>query len=420
MESAYTNAMEQLDRAAKKMDLSQNLHEILQHPEKLHIVSLPIVMDDGSTKVFLGYRSQYSSILGPYKGGIRFSRDVDADEVKALSFWMAIKVAATNLPLGGGKGGVVVDPREVSESELERISRQYVRALYDNLGPNKDVPAPDVATNPKIMGWMVGEYSHIAGMPVPAAFTGKDVDDGGIAARATSTARGGFYLLEKMRIKQNKEANSMRIAIQGFGNAGRVFADLAYAAGYNIVGISDSRGSIYCESGFDIADVSSYKKNTGSLLGYSGATEEWPESRAVLEVDCDVLIPAAIENQIDSSNVDRIKSLLIVELANGPITPDADRVLEGRSVVVVPDVLANAGGVIVSYYEWYQNYHGEQWDEDATNEKLHVQITQAYDDIAKMSQEQDCSMREATFIQALRRINDGYEKISQIQHRKVI
>jgi len=408
MESAYKNAMEQLDSAAKKMDLPQDLHEILHHPEKLHTVSLPIAMDDGTTKVFTGYRSQYSRILGAYKGGIRFAQNVSEDEVKALSFWMTIKVAATNLPLGGGKGGVIVNPRSVSEGELERISRSYVRALYDNLGPTKDVPAPDVATNPKIMGWMVDEYSRMAGESVPAAFTGKSVADGGIKARGTSTARGGFYLLEKMRHEQKKEVGAMRIALQGFGNAGQVFAQLAHDAGYRIVGLSDSGGSVYCSQGFNIAAVSAYKKSNGSLLGYSEATQEWVDSRAVLEVDCDVLIPAAVENQIDESNVDRVQASMILELANGPVTPEADRALEARGIAVVPDVLANAGGVIVSYYEWYQNYHGEQWDEESTNRRLHTQITEAYDGIIKITKEFDCSMRDGAFIQALKRIQAGY------------
>lgn len=408
MESAYKNAMEQLEGAAQKMDLPDDLYAILQHPEKLHTVSLPVKMDDGSTKVFVAYRSQYSSILGPYKGGIRFAGDVSEDEVKALSFWMTIKVAVTDLPLGGGKGGVAVNPRDLSDGELERLSRLYVRALYDNLGPTKDVPAPDVATNPKIMGWMVDEYSRIAGKKVPAAFTGKDVADGGIVARATSTARGGFYLLEKMRQERGVEASAMRVAIQGFGNAGHVFAQLAQEAGYPIVGLSDSRGSVYCVDGFDVAEALSYKKDHGSLLGYSRATQEWSDARAVLEVDCDVLIPAAVENQIDQTNVDQINASTILELANGPVTPEADRALETRGIVVVPDVLANAGGVIVSYYEWYQNYYDEQWDEESTNKRLYKQITEAYDGIVRISQQYDCSLREAAFIHGLQRIQKGY------------
>ncbi len=411
MNTPFENAMSQLDRAAGSMQLDAQLHARLRKPEKLHIVSLPVLMDDGSEKIFVGYRSQFNSILGLYKGGIRFADSVNADEVKALSFWMAIKTAAVGLPLGGGKGGVCVDPRSLSSAELERVSRAWVRALYDVIGPEKDVPAPDVATNPRVMGWMVDEYNQIAGVQTPAAFTGKDVSDGGVVARATSTSRGGFYLLEKIRQMHGKKPADMRVAIQGFGNAGMHMAQLVYDAGYTVVGVSDSRSSLISDGdcGIDPYKAQEVKKVHGSFAEspFENLCKERVRignSSDVITMDCDVLIPAAVENQITVHNAMEIQASLIIELANGPTTPEADRILEKRGVQVIPDVLANAGGVIVSYYEWYQNMHDEQWSEDETNEKLRVQISDAYMAISALCEEYKVSFRDGAFIHALLRM----------------
>lgn len=402
MNDPFTNAMTQLNRAAQMMNLDERVHERLRYPEKLHVVSIPIIMDSGDERIFMGYRSQYSSARGPYKGGIRFSEGVNESEVKALSFWMAIKTATVGLPLGGGKGGVTVDPRSLSENELERLSRGWVKALFNNLGPTVDIPAPDVATNPKVMGWMVDEYSTMAGTLTPAAFTGKDVSDGGIVARGTSTARGGFYLLEEMKHKLEKDAQDTTVAVQGFGNAGGVFAKLAYDAGYKIVGISDSRNSVWCARGLNPHDLDIYKKKQGTFKGFQcDGARVTDNSRDILEAQCDVLVPAAIENQITVDNVADIKAKIIIELANGPTTPEADIILEERNILVVPDVLANAGGVIVSHFEWEQNMSDEVWSEEDTNKKLHKMIISAYADITQHAEKYNTSMRTAAFINAL-------------------
>lgn len=402
MKTAFDNAMAQLDHAAKKMGLDQKTHERLRHAEKEHTIAIPVTMDDGSQRVFTGYRVQYNSARGPYKGGIRFSDLVDIHEVKALSFWMAIKTAAVGLPLGGGKGGVIVNPRELSEVELEKLSRGWVRGMYDNIGPDKDVPAPDVATTPQIMGWMADEYSQISGAPSPGSFTGKDVADGGIVARGTSTARGAFYLLGEMQNSFEGEVEQTRIGIQGFGNAGSVFAALAYDAGYKIVSVSDSRHSLIAPDGLNPHDALVYKSQHRTFEGYvAEGVEVVASSTASLEVECDVLMPATIENQITTDNVDAIKARYVIELANGPVTPEADAVLTERGVMIVPDVLANAGGVIVSYYEWCQNTTGEVWSEQDTNEKLRMQITDAYDAIKSVATEHDATLRTAAFIKAI-------------------
>ncbi len=417
MNSPYTNALEQLDRVASIMELNKQTHKRLQLPEKFHVVSIPVVMDDGEERIFIGYRSQYNSILGLYKGGIRFASTVDKDEVKALSFWMTIKTAAVGLPLGGGKGGVIVDPRGMSEGELERLSRGWVKALFDVIGPRQDVPAPDVATNPRIMGWMTDEYSRIAGEASPAAFTGKDVKDGGIVARSTSTARGGFYLLEKIRKDSGKEPGEMRVAIQGFGNAGSFFAKIAYDAGYKIIGVSDSRTSVMSQggAGFDPYEVQKIKEEQGALQNVDvhdadGAALRVGQPLDVLGMKCDVLVPAAVENQITQDNVENVVAPLVIELANGPTTPEADRILFERGTLVVPDVLANAGGVIVSYYEWYQNINDEQWTEDEANEKLRLQISHAHSSIESIAQEYKSSLRDAAYIFALRALDDALRK----------
>ena len=419
MNTPFENAMTQLESVAAVMQLDTVVHERLKYPEKLHIVALPITMDDGAQRVFTGYRSQYSSARGHYKGGIRFADNVDADEVKALSFWMAIKTAVVGLPLGGGKGGITVNPRELSEGELERVSRAWVRALYDNLGPHKDVPAPDVATNPKVMGWMVDEYSRIAGEPMPAAFTGKLPENGGIVARDTSTARGGFYLLEEMRTAAGKTPEEYRVAVQGFGNAGRVFAELAFDAGYQIVGLSDSRGTILADEGesLDPRIVAVYKKEYDAITGTycKDMTCDNAERRTVpledyVTVDCDVLVLAAVENQIREDNAADITASLVLELANGPTTPEADLLLEERSVTVLPDVLANAGGVIVSHYEWEQNISGETWSEEDTNAKLKKQIVDAYQNIVAHKKSHDVTLRTAAFIHALDAIAQAMKK----------
>lgn len=410
MATPFENAMTQLDHVADIMGLDSQTHERLRRPEKVHTVAFRVQMDDGTQKIFTGYRSQYSSARGFYKGGIRFAPDVDEDEVKALSFWMTIKTAVVDLPLGGGKGGICVDPRKLSETELERVSRAWVRALYDVIGPTKDVPAPDVATNPKVMGWMVDEYSIIAGKKTPAAFTGKLLADGGIIARDTSTARGAFYLLETMRNRSGKDACEFRVAVQGFGNAGRVFAELAHDAGYPIVGLADSRGMIVSVDGspMDPRIVQAEKEKSGMISSKYCVGSSCDDTRFVsvtmeefLVQDCDILVLAAVQDQVTEVNAPEIQASMIIELANGPTTPEADAILKHRGITVLPDVLANAGGVIVSYFEWFQNTSGEIWSEDATNQRLKDQMLTAYEQILQYKEKHDVTLRTACFMRAL-------------------
>jgi glutamate dehydrogenase len=415
MKNPFKNAMQQLQNAADVVGIDDNVLELLQKPQRIHEIAIPVKMDDGKLKTFRGYRVQYNNARGPYKGGIRFHPMVDIDEVKALSFWMAIKCAVVGLPYGGAKGGVEVNPKELSKRELQELSRGYVRGLYLEIGPKIDIPAPDVYTNEQIMGWMMDQYSLLKGYTTPGSFTGKPVEIGGITARSKATARGGFTLLERMTQKDNKKPQDVKIAIQGFGNAGHIFAQLAFDAGYTIVGVSDSRGAVVSKNGkgIDPYKLLELKQEKGKIYcdksvcdsrEYKEATNE-----ELLVMDCDVLVPAAIENQIIADNVDEIKATTIIELANGPTTPEADVVLHKNGVVVVPDVLANAGGVTVSYFEWLQNIQNTSWTESETNRKLTEIMTESYDGVCDKAKEYNIDYRTASFILAIERITQAME-----------
>ncbi len=412
MNNPFENAMTQLSKAIKIIDLDESVFELLKQPQQIHEVAIPVKMDDGSLKSFRGYRVQYNNALGPYKGGIRFHPQVDIDEVKALSFWMAIKCAVVNLPYGGGKGGVEVDPRELSERELERLSRGYVEKMFRQIGPNRDIPAPDVYTNPKIMGWMMDEYSKLAGRVEKGSFTGKAVEVGGIKARGSATAKGGFILLEKMREDLGRKASDMRVAVQGFGNAGYIFAELAYEAGYNIVGVSDSWGAVLSvKGGLNPKEIFGYKQKNGSLENYVEESKNGDfvagSNDDLLMTECDVLVPAAIENQIREDNADDVKADIILELANGPVTPEADDILNGKNVTVVPDVLANAGGVTVSYFEWVQNLQNVVWSDGENDERLRGVMIGAYGDVLVCAGKYGICYREACFVLAVERIGEA-------------
>lgn len=413
MNNPFENAMQQLQSAAQVIGVDENTLELLKQPQRVHEVAIPVQKDDGTIKNYRGYRVQYNNARGPYKGGVRFHPDVDIDEVKALSFWMAIKCAVMGLPYGGAKGGVEVNPKELSERELQDLSRGYVRALYLEIGPKIDIPAPDVYTNEQIMGWMMDQYSHLQGYTSPGSFTGKPVEVGGIEARSSATARGGFVLLEQITKKENKKRSSVRVAIQGFGNAGYTFAQLAYDAGYTIVGLSDSHGAIIAKNGkgMDPYAVQERKYEEGLIDGMyckgsvcdvnnfeSGTNDD------LLTMDCDVLVPAAIENQITEKNANDIKASTIIELANGPTTPKADEILQEKNVVIVPDVLANAGGVTVSYFEWLQNMQNTAWSESETNRKLSEMMNAAYEEVVGKAQKYSIDLRRASFILAIERI----------------
>ncbi len=413
MSSAFQNALTQLEKAARELKLNPHIHELMKRPQRIHEVAIPIRLDSGELKNFRGYRVQYNNARGPYKGGIRFHPQVDLDEVQALSFWMALKCAVVGIPLGGAKGGIEVNPKELTEGELERLSRGYVRALFLELGPKVDIPAPDIYTNPQIMGWMMDEYSRMIGYTDPGSFTGKPLEVGGSCGRTQATAYGGFVLLEIMRKRLHKEPKDTRLSIQGFGNAGFTLAKLAYDAGYTIVGLSDSQGAIYSlkGKGMDPELVMKRKLEEGLIDGMycKGSVCDTmnfqPMSNAELLIsDCDILVPAAIENQITKDNAQDIKAKVVLELANGPTTPEADDILFQKEITVVPDVLANAGGVTVSYFEWLQNLQNFSWKEKEINSKLEDIMVEAFDVVCKKQSEHTIDMRTAAFMIALERI----------------
>jgi len=415
--------MTQLNNAAAIMHLDTNIHEILKQPERLITLAIPVTMDDGRIKVFTGYRSQFNNALGPYKGGIRYHWDVSVDEVKALSFWMMVKCATVNIPMGGGKGGVIVNPKELSEGELERLSRGYVRGLWRNIGSDKDVPAPDVYTTPQIMGWMRNEYEKLVGHADPGVITGKNIEDGGSEARGYSTAQGGVYMVRELTRKMGWNVAGTTVAIQGFGNAGSFMAKILHAEGYKIVAVSDSKGGVYSEDGID-PDKAEKIKNDGGMLGcYCVGTvcnideqvsDDGPcrkiTNEQLLELPVDILVPAALENVITQDNASRIQAKSIVELANGPTTPEADEVLKEKGVTVVPDVLANAGGVTVSYFEWDQNVKGEHWTEQDVLTKLEKIMVDAFNEVWETKEKYAIDMRTAAFVKAIERVADNMKE----------
>lgn len=424
--SPFHNALEQLNRAARVMDLHPDIHAVLKSPDRVLTVSIPVRMDDGHIEVFTGYRSQYNNALGPYKGGIRYHQDVNIDEVQALSFWMMIKCAAVNLPLGGGKGGVIVDPKKLSERELEALSRGYVQKFWRYLGSDIDVPAPDVYTTPEIMGWMRDEYEKLAGHADPGVITGKPLDQGGSEARSYSTAEGGVYVTQELSRKMGWDPKTTTVAIQGFGNAGSHMAKKLHTLGYKIIAVSDSKGGVYSEEGIIPEKAEEIKANGGALgcycLGSSCSLDQvatdgpcrFVSNEALLELPVDILIPAALENQITEKNAHRIQAKAIVELANGPTTPEADDILNKKGVVIVPDVLANAGGVTVSCFEWEQNRKGEHWSEEDVILKLEKVMIDAFHDIWDTKEKYNIDLRTAAFVRAIERVGEAMKKRGDI------
>jgi len=413
----FTNATKQLEIAAKLIELDKNVLEILRNPKRVLEVSIPVKMDSGEIRVFKGYRSQYNDALGPFKGGIRFHPKVSVSEVKALSAWMTWKCAVVGIPFGGGKGGVIVDSKKISKEELERLSRGYIQALGDFIGPQIDILAPDVYTTSQIMDWMMDEYSKTKGYNVPGVVTGKSLEVGGTKGRKYSTSQGGVYIFEKAveRLKMNPK--KINIAIQGFGNVGAFVAEILFALGYNVVAVSDSKGGILLDENgsscrnkikntkqhsLNIMEVIKFKKDTGSVVYFPGTKNITNEQ--LLALDVEVLIPSALENAITEKNVGKIKAKLIVELANGPITPEADKKLDKKGAVIVPDILANAGGVIVSYFEWVQNLQNYYWDEEKNIDELKKVIERAFDEVWNKKESLNISMRLAAYALAVERI----------------
>ncbi len=374
----------------------------LLSPDRVIEVAIPVKMDDGHIKTFTGYRSQHNSARGPYKWGIRYHQDVTKDEVMALSSWMSVKCATLDLPLGGGKWGIIVDPKTLSKHELEALSRGWVQKLYKYIGPLDDVPAPDVNTNGEIMSWMVDEYSKLVGHWTPGAFTGKPLSIGGSLGRDTATAQGGLYVLEAyLKVKWDTLVGK-KVVIQWAGNAGLNMIELIAKTGAILIATSDSHGGIYDEDGLDITKIVELKKNKKSLSEYTEAKHI--TNGELLELACDILIPAALENQITSENADKIQASLIMELANGPITPDADSVLFGKSIPIIPDILANAGGVTVSYFEQVQNSMNYYWSREEVQEKLKLKMETALKWVLASAEEHKVMLRTGAYIIAMKRI----------------
>lgn len=404
MPNPFQNALSQLGRANVVSSFPSDLLDIVSRPMREIRASIPVRMDDGSLRIFEGYRVQHNNARGPFKGGIRFHAQTDIDEVKALALWMMLKCAVVNIPMGGGKGGVTVDPKTLSKGELERLSRGWIRSFADVIGPQKDVPAPDVNTTPEIMAWMADEFAKITGDTTGAVITGKPIEKGGSEGRGIATAQGGFYVFDALRERLGLP-ESCRVVVQGFGNAGETAASLWRAAGHRVIALSDSSGGIVSEDGLDPAAVRAHKKETGSVQNFPGARNVSNEE--LLALPCDVLIPAALENQIRTDNVASIKTKVVFELANGPTTPEADDALFARGIPVVPDILANAGGVTVSTFEWEQNIKGEHWTEGDVLAKLKTMMQREANEIFAMAQSLKTDLRRAAFVIALRRIQEA-------------
>ncbi|MGH6763565.1 MAG: Glu/Leu/Phe/Val family dehydrogenase [Phyllobacterium sp.] len=402
-------ALVRLDEAASFLNVDQDVIEKLKYPRETTKMRLLIRMDDGSRKSFLAWRCRYDDTRGPTKGGIRFHPDATAEETETLAFWMTFKCAVMNLPYGGGKGAVMVDPRTLSKAELERLSRAYMQAFSRIIGPDRDIPAPDVYTNSMIMGWMADEYNQIVGEVSPAVITGKPIALGGSLGREDATARGGYYLTRYLS-KELGLDKEMRVAVQGFGNAGQFIAKLFAGDGHKIVAVSDSAGAVYAANGLDVEKLIAAKKAGQSVSVLASDPDvEFIPAEALVGVDCDLLVPAALEDMITEENAGTIKAKVILELANGPLTSEADKILAQRNVIVLPDILANAGGVTVSYFEWVQNRQGYYW----TVEEIHVRLLAMMERegraIWDVAQQHGTTMRNAAYVHALSRLAGAIE-----------
>ena len=405
--SLFEDAISRLDRAFPYAQISEEALLKLKRPKEVLTVSIPVRMDDGRLEVFEGYRVRHDDTRGPTKGGIRYHPSVSLDEVKALAFWMTCKCACVDLPFGGGKGGVVVDPKRLSHFEIERLSRGYIDAIADFIGPDRDIPAPDVYTNATIMGWMADEYSVIRRQKTPAVITGKPIALGGSLGRDDATARGGYYILLEVAKDKVWAYDKVSVAIQGFGNAGYHMARLLDADGFRIVAVSDSHGGIHNPDGLDVAAVAEHKQRTGSVAAAAGS--EPVSNEALLELPVDVLVPAALERQITLANAERIRAKVTIELANGPVESEADEALHTGGVMVIPDILANAGGVTVSYYEWVQNKAGLYWPLAEVHNRLRGTMSKEYRLVRELSDTHRVGMRTAAYAHALHRMGSAVD-----------
>jgi glutamate dehydrogenase (NAD(P)+) len=398
-------AQQQFDLAADRLNLDPGLRRVLREPRRELTVHFPVHMDDGSVQVFTGYRVQHNLGRGPAKGGIRYHQDVSLDEVKALAMWMTWKCAVVGIPYGGGKGGVIVDPKKLSLKELEGLTRRYATEISIIIGPEKDIPAPDVNTNAQTMAWIMDTYSMHAGYTIPGVVTGKPIPLGGSEGRNEATARGTVYCIIKAAAHLGMNLSESTVAVQGFGNAGSIAARLIRDEGATVVAVSDSTGGIHNPAGLDIDRVIGWKKEHGTVQGFPGSKDV--TNADVLEVQCDILIPAALENQITVQNAANIKARLVAEAANGPTTPAADEILYERGTFLIPDILCNAGGVTVSYFEWVQDLNRDHWSEAIVNAKLKEIMDKAFDETLRMSISEEVNMRTAAYLLAVQRVADA-------------
>ncbi|MGD8565057.1 MAG: Glu/Leu/Phe/Val dehydrogenase [Candidatus Bathyarchaeota archaeon] len=419
----YEKALRPLKKAATALNLGSDIVEVLGSPERTLIVSIPIEMDNGKKKVFTGYRVQHNTARGPAKGGIRYHPDVCLDEVKSLAFWMSTKNAVVGVPFGGGKGGITCNPKKMSEGELEQLTRGYAAAIVKFVGPDQDIPAPDVGTNAQIMGWFTDEYYKIVGKSVPGIITAKPLEIGGSRGRSTATGRGAFFATLAAAKTFNIRLKGARVAMQGYGNVAQPLAKYLYEIGSNIVAVSDSVGGAYNPEGLHPIKLAQFKAKTRSVKGFPKSKEI--ETIDPITIDCDILIPAALENQITENNADMVQAKLIVEEANGPTTIEADKILHEKGTVVVPDVLANAGGVTVSYFEWVQNRMGYYWSNEEVDEKLEQVMTKAFKDTYQTAKQSEVDtsfttrsglldMRTAAYITAIKKIVDAMHALGRL------
>jgi glutamate dehydrogenase (NAD(P)+) len=401
-ENPYEAMMERFDKAAELLNLDPNIYKILRWPNKEITIYIPVLMDDGNYQVFTGYRVQHNFARGPAKGGVRYSPDVTLDEVRALAAWMTWKCAVVNVPFGGAKGGIVCDPRQMSPGELERLTRRYTAELLDLIGPERDVPAPDMNTDEQVMAWIMDTYSMHARHTVTAIVTGKPIEIGGSRGRREATGRGLLFVCNEACRRFDMDINQTRVVIQGAGNVGGTAAKLMSQEGYKIIGMSDITGGLYNPNGLDVADVLAYLKEHKTLEDYPQA--DHITNAELLELHCDILIPAATENQITSHNADRIKCKILAEGANGPTTAEADQIIFDKGIFVIPDILANAGGVTVSYFEWVQNRSGFYWTEEEVNSRLRQIMVSSFHDVVGFADKYKVNTRLASYMLAIDRV----------------
>lgn len=400
----YENVLKVVENAAKILGLEANEYEAIKYPERELQVSVPVHMDDGTVKVFEGYRVQHSTSRGPAKGGIRYHHEVNKNEVRALAAWMTFKCAVVNIPYGGAKGGVVVDPSKLSKNELRVLTRRFTAMILPIIGPEKDIPAPDVGTNAEVMGWIMDTYSMMKGYTIPGVVTGKPIQLGGAPGRNEATGRGVTITTKNILAKHNIPVKGVNVIVQGFGNVGSISAKLLHEEGAKIIGVSDVTGALYNPDGVDVPAIFAHAKNGKLLDTYKGESKRMTNSELLVQ-ETTVLIPAALENQINLSNVNDIKAKIIVEAANGPTTVECDPILEKKGIILVPDILANAGGVVVSYFEWVQNIQSMAWDEESNNQKLAEIMNRSFHEVWDIAQEKKVNLRIGAYLIAVRRVS---------------